>query len=175
VNRRADDEIAGVTGRRPVDAARAHALARDVLSHEAAAITALATRLGDAFVAAVELVLNCRGRVVVVGIGKSGHVGGKLAATLASTGTPAFFVHATEALHGDLGMITPADVVLMLSNSGETDELVALLPHVKRSGADRVHLIAHSMGNRFLLRALNELAQRPALPAPERSGSCFVR
>lgn len=118
-----------------VEPARALALARQVMATEASAITALAGRLGAHFVAAVELILNCQGRVVVSGIGKSGHVGRKLAATLASTGTPAFFVHPAEASHGDLGMITPGDVVVMLSNSGETDELVSLTPHLKREGA----------------------------------------
>ena len=118
-----------------VDAPRALALARDVLATEASAIAALASRLGEAFVAAVALMMNCRGRVVVSGIGKSGHIARKLAATLASTGTPAFFVHPAEASHGDLGMITPDDVVLMVSNSGETDELVLLMPHLKRHGA----------------------------------------
>ncbi len=102
---------------------------------EARAIAALAARLSGAFVDAVSRVRDCRGRVVVSGIGKSGHVARKLAATLASTGTPAFFVHAAEANHGDLGMITPDDVVIMLSNSGETDELVTLAPHVRRQGA----------------------------------------
>ena len=118
-----------------VDPGRALALARQVLATEAAAITALAARLSAPFVAAVELMLRCRGRVVVSGIGKSGHVARKLAATLASTGTPAFFVHPAEAGHGDLGMITPDDVVVMLSNSGETDELTLLTPHLKRQGA----------------------------------------
>src|SRR5512135_3082307 len=118
-----------------VDAARALALARDVLDTEARAISALSARLGDPFVAAVELMLGCAGRVVVSGIGKSGHVARKLAATLASTGTPAFFVHPAEAAHGDLGMITADDVVVMLSNSGETDELVMLTPHLKLRGA----------------------------------------
>jgi arabinose-5-phosphate isomerase len=123
-----------------VDAARALALAREVLTTEAAAITALSTRIGAAFVAAVELILHCQGRVVVCGVGKSGHIGRKLAATLASTGTPAFFVHPTDASHGDLGMITQDDVVIMLSNSGETDELVTLTPHLKREGARLVAL-----------------------------------
>ena len=123
----------------PVDAPRALALARDVLDTEARAIATLGTKLGAAFVAAVGMVLNCRGRVVVSGIGKSGHIARKLAATLASTGTPAFFVHPAEAGHGDLGMITPDDVVIMLSNSGETDELVMLAPHLRREGA---HLVA---------------------------------
>ena len=117
------------------DARRALALARQVLSTEAAAITALAARLGAPFTAAVELILESSGRVVLSGIGKSGHIAHKLAATFASTGTPAFFVHPAEAGHGDLGMIAPGDVVVMLSNSGETDELVHLLPHLKRQGA----------------------------------------
>jgi arabinose-5-phosphate isomerase len=115
--------------------ARAIAVARDVLRTEADAIRALEGRLGAPFVAAVELLFACRGRVVVSGIGKSGHVARKLAATLASTGTPAFFVHAAEASHGDLGMIAADDVVVMLSNSGETDELTLLMPHLKRQGA----------------------------------------
>jgi arabinose-5-phosphate isomerase len=123
-----------------VDASRALALARDVLDTEARAISALAGRLGDPFVAAVELLLGCAGRVVVSGIGKSGHVARKLAATLASTGTPAFFVHPAEAAHGDLGMIAADDVVVMLSNSGETDELVRLTPHLKLRGARLIAL-----------------------------------
>jgi len=130
-----------------VDAARALALARDVLATEAAAITALSVRLGAAFVAAVALILNCRGRVVVSGIGKSGHIARKLAATLASTGTPAFFVHPAEASHGDLGMITPDDVVVMLSNSGETDELTLLTPHLKRQGARIVALTGNEQSS----------------------------
>ncbi|MCC7215734.1 MAG: KpsF/GutQ family sugar-phosphate isomerase [Burkholderiales bacterium] len=130
-----------------VDPARALARARQVLATEAAAITALAERLGAPFVAALTLILNCRGRVVVSGIGKSGHVARKLAATLASTGTPAFFVHASEAAHGDLGMITPDDVVVVLSNSGETDELVSLLPHLKREGAAIVALTGNEQSS----------------------------
>jgi arabinose-5-phosphate isomerase len=130
-----------------VDPARALALARDVLATEAAAITALSTRLGAPFVAAVELIINCRGRIVVSGIGKSGHIGRKLAATLASTGTPAFFVHPADASHGDLGMITPDDIVLMLSNSGETDELVALTPHLKREGARLIALTGNEQSS----------------------------
>jgi len=117
------------------DAARALALARDVLAIEAKAIAALGGRLGKPFVAAVELMLRCDARVVVSGIGKSGHIARKLAATLASTGTPAFFMHPADASHGDLGMIAPGDVVVMVSNSGETDELVLLVPHLKRQGA----------------------------------------
>jgi len=129
------------------DAARALALARDVLTTEAQAITALAARLGAPFVAAVTLILNCRGRVVVSGIGKSGHIARKLAATLASTGTPAFFVHPAEASHGDLGMITPDDVVVALSNSGETDELVLLMPHLKRAGARIIALTGNEQSS----------------------------
>ncbi|HKW81180.1 MAG TPA: KpsF/GutQ family sugar-phosphate isomerase [Casimicrobiaceae bacterium] len=123
-----------------VDPQRLLALGRSVLATEAAAIAALQERLGDDFVAAGRAIFGCRGRVVVTGIGKSGHVARKLAATLASTGTPAFFVHAAEASHGDLGMITADDVVLLLSNSGETDELVTLLPHLKRQGAKLIAL-----------------------------------
>lgn len=116
-------------------AAELLALARDVLNIEAQAIQAVAGRLDDSFIAAHQLMLGCQGRVVVAGMGKSGHVGRKLAATLASTGTPAFFMHPAEAAHGDLGMITADDIVLALSNSGESDELVTLLPAIKRKGA----------------------------------------
>ena len=133
--------------RDPLEPGRTLALARDVLATEAAAIVALAERLGGPFVAAVELLLHCRGRVVVSGIGKSGHVAGKIAATLASTGTPAFFVHPAEASHGDLGMITAADVVLMLSNSGETDELLLLAPHIRRQGAKIVALTGNAQSS----------------------------
>jgi arabinose-5-phosphate isomerase len=111
------------------------ALARNVLNIEAHEISALAARLDANFEAAVQLILNCQGRVVVSGMGKSGHVGGKIAATLASTGTPAFFMHPAEASHGDLGMITAGDVVVALSNSGESDELLNIVPTIKRLGA----------------------------------------
>ncbi|SCK17846.1 KpsF/GutQ family sugar-phosphate isomerase [Vogesella sp. LIG4] len=110
------------------------ALAREVLHTEADAIVALSNRLGDDFLAALDLILACPGRVVVTGIGKSGHIGNKIAATLASTGTPSFFMHPAEAAHGDLGMLTEQDVLLALSNSGESAEVVALLPAVKRKG-----------------------------------------
>lgn len=113
---------------------------REVIEIEAAAITALAERLGDGFERACEICLACRGRVVVVGMGKSGHVGGKIAATLASTGTPAFFVHPGEASHGDLGMITGEDVVLAISNSGETAEILTILPLIKRLGVPLISL-----------------------------------
>ena len=110
-------------------------LARKVLSIESREIEALANRLDASFDAAVQLILHCQGRVVVSGMGKSGHIGGKIAATLASTGTPAFFMHPAEASHGDLGMITIGDVVIALSNSGESDELLNILPTIKRLGA----------------------------------------
>jgi arabinose-5-phosphate isomerase len=114
---------------------RALALARTVLETEADAVRGLCDLLDDTFLAAVDLLLGCRGRVVVSGIGKSGHVARKFAATLASTGTPAFFVHPAEASHGDLGMVTADDIFIALSNSGETEELVAILPLIKRLGA----------------------------------------
>ena len=116
------------------------ALARQVLATEADAIHALQDRLGADFLRAVDLLLSCPGRVVVMGIGKSGHIARKIASTLASTGTPAFFVHPAEALHGDLGMIAGDDVVLALSNSGETAEMLAIVPLLKRRGARLVAL-----------------------------------
>ena len=108
--------------------------AKRTISLEQDAITSLLARIDDTFVKACELILACKGRLVVVGMGKSGHIGHKIAATLASTGTPAFFVHPAEASHGDMGMITTADVVLALSNSGTTNEIVTLLPLIKRLG-----------------------------------------
>jgi arabinose-5-phosphate isomerase len=107
---------------------------RRVLDIEARAVETLKDSLDDSFSAACDLMLGAHGRVIVTGMGKSGHVGSKLAATLASTGTPSFFVHPGEASHGDLGMITPDDVVLALSNSGETAEVLAILPVIKRKG-----------------------------------------
>lgn len=115
-------------------------LARKVLRIEANAVESLAQRLDNDFQQAIDLILNCQGRVVVSGMGKSGHIANKIAATLASTGTPAFFMHPAEASHGDLGMVTGADVVLMLSNSGEGDELLAILPFIKRMGARLIAL-----------------------------------
>ena len=111
-----------------------------VLATEAAAISALSPRLGPAFIEACRLILACDGRVVVTGMGKSGHVANKIAATFASTGTPAFFVHPAEASHGDIGMITRRDVVVALSNSGETEELARILPVIKRIDAPLVAL-----------------------------------
>ena len=114
---------------------RAVALARRELRIEADAVAALGARVGEEFERAVEIILARHGRVIVTGVGKSGHIGRKLAATLASTGTPAYFVHAAEAAHGDLGMITPEDVVIALSNSGSSEELLTIVPLVKRQGA----------------------------------------
>ena len=107
-------------------------LAKAVIKTEQVALSALVDRIDDNFVDACNIILDCDGRVVITGMGKSGHIANKIAATLASTGTPAFFVHPGEASHGDLGMITPKDVVIALSNSGETDEIVGLLPVIKR-------------------------------------------
>ncbi len=122
------------------DPARALSLAAETLRIEAQAITDMAARLDERFARAVALVLASRGRVVVMGMGKSGHVGRKIAATLASTGSPALFVHPAEASHGDLGMIIPGDVVLGISNSGESEELTTLLPLIKRMGVPLIAL-----------------------------------
>ncbi|NBU12910.1 MAG: KpsF/GutQ family sugar-phosphate isomerase, partial [Betaproteobacteria bacterium] len=120
---------------RQTEPARVVALARRVIEIEAAAVAALADRIDAGFLRAVEILLACRGRVIVSGMGKSGHIARKIAATFASTGTPAHFVHPAEAAHGDLGMITGGDVLLALSNSGESDELAVIVPLVKRQGA----------------------------------------
>lgn len=111
-----------------------------VLEIEARAVAALAERIDGDFERACELMLKCEGRIVVLGMGKSGHIGGKIAATLASTGSPAFFVHPGEASHGDLGMITAKDVVMAFSNSGETEEILTILPLIKRLGVPLVAL-----------------------------------
>lgn len=121
-----------------LDAANLIARGRRVIDIEAQAVAALGERIGEPFALACRLLYASRGRVVVIGMGKSGHVGGKIAATLASTGTPAFFVHPGEASHGDLGMITGTDVVLALSNSGETTEILTILPLIKRLGVPLV-------------------------------------
>lgn len=121
--------------------------ARTVIATEAAAIRALESRIGPEFVEACRLILGCAGRVVVTGMGKSGHVARKIAATLASTGTPAFFVHPGEASHGDLGMILPQDVVLALSNSGETDEVLFILPVIKRQGIPLIAITGNAQSS----------------------------
>jgi arabinose-5-phosphate isomerase len=136
-----------VTASSSFDAERALALARATLDIEARALDALKERQGDGFVAALAAVLACRGRVVVMGMGKSGHVGRKVAATLASTGTPAFFVHPGEASHGDLGMVTAGDVVLAISNSGESDEIAAIVPAIKRLGVTLIAMTGNVESN----------------------------
>lgn len=123
----------------PLDVQRVLRFAANTIDIEAAALVGVKARLGEGFVRAVRAVLACRGRVVVMGMGKSGHVGRKIAATLASTGTPAMFVHPAEASHGDLGMVTADDVVMAISNSGESDEFNVIVPVLKRL---RVPLIA---------------------------------
>jgi arabinose-5-phosphate isomerase len=123
------------TARRAAPGAAALALGRRVLEIEARAIDALAQRIDGAFLDALQLILACRGRLVVTGIGKSGHIARKIASTMASTGTPAFFVHAAEASHGDLGMIAAEDVLLAISYSGESEEVLRIVPLAKRHGA----------------------------------------
>jgi arabinose-5-phosphate isomerase len=141
-------------------------LAAEVFDIEAAAVQGLKRGLGDAFVRAVELILRCTGRVVVTGMGKSGHVGRKIAATLASTGTPALFMHPAEAGHGDLGMVTAADVLLALSNSGESDELNVIVPVVKRLGIPMI-AITGRMNSSLALQAtvaLSSAVEKEACP-----------
>jgi len=115
-------------------------LGREVLNIEAAAVQALATRLDENFLHALDVILRCEGRVIVSGMGKSGHIAGKIAATLSSTGTPAYFVHPAEASHGDLGMITSTDVIIALSYSGESQELMTIVPAIKRQGAKLISM-----------------------------------
>ncbi len=126
------------------DSLRLIELGRAVIETEMAAMAQLGSRIDETFAEACRAILACRGRTVVIGMGKSGHIGGKIAATLASTGTPAFFVHPGEANHGDMGMITAGDVVLALSNSGETEEIVSLLPIIKRLGIPLIALTGNS-------------------------------
>jgi arabinose-5-phosphate isomerase len=125
----------------PISAApRALDLAREVLDIEAAAVQALSARLDENFLHALNVILRCEGRVIVSGMGKSGHIARKIAATMSSTGTPAYFVHPGEASHGDLGMITSEDVIIALSYSGESQELVAIVPAIKRQGAKLISM-----------------------------------
>lgn len=119
-------------------------LARAVIETEATAVASLSDRVDEGFLTACGFMLGCRGRVVVIGMGKSGHIGSKIAATLASTGTAAFFVHPAEASHGDIGMIKPSDVVLAISNSGETEEVNLILPLLKRLGAKLIAMTGNS-------------------------------
>jgi arabinose-5-phosphate isomerase len=122
-------------------------LARDVLNIEAAAVQALSTRLDDSFISALNVVLQCKGRVIVSGMGKSGHIARKIAATLSSTGTPAYFVHPAEASHGDLGMITSQDVIIALSYSGESQELMTIVPGIKRQGAKLISMTGNPLSS----------------------------
>ena len=122
-------------------------LARQVLRIEGDAVLALIDRVDQSFLQALSLILNCRGRVIVSGMGKSGHIARKIASTLASTGTPAYFVHPAEASHGDLGMITSEDVLIALSNSGESDELLNILPSIKRQGAKLIAMTGNAQSS----------------------------
>lgn len=121
-------------------APRALDLAREVLSIEAAAVLALTQRIDETFLLALDIILSCEGRVIVSGMGKSGHIARKIASTLSSTGTPAYFVHPAEASHGDLGMVTSGDVFIALSYSGESEELLKIVPVIKRQGAKLISL-----------------------------------
>ncbi len=145
-----------------LDAATLRRSALSVIDIEMDAISALKDHINDAFLRACELMFECPGRVVVSGMGKSGHIGRKIAATLASTGTPAFFVHPGEASHGDLGMITPKDVVLALSNSGETDELLTILPTLKRQA---IPLIVMTGNARSSLATMGDVHLDVSVPA----------
>ncbi|MGH8671767.1 MAG: KpsF/GutQ family sugar-phosphate isomerase [Burkholderiales bacterium] len=128
----------------PALTAKALDLAREVLSIEAKAVEALIERVDHSFLEALELILHCQGRIVVSGMGKSGHIARKIASTMASTGTPAFYLHPGEASHGDLGMITPHDVLIALSNSGESPELLTILPLIKRFGAKLIAMTGNA-------------------------------
>jgi len=150
----------------PFDAERALSLARETLTIEADALLALRGQIDGAFVQAMQAMLDTRHRVIVMGMGKSGHVGRKIAATLASTGTPAFFVHPGEASHGDLGMVTPGDVVIAISNSGESDELNAILPPMRRLGITLVAMTGRPDSSlaRHADVVLNTAVQKEACP-----------
>ena len=155
-------------------------MAREVLEIEAKAISDLIGRLDQRFAQAVELILNCRGRVVVSGIGKSGHIARKIASTLASTGTPAFFVHPAEASHGDLGMVARDDVFIALSNSGESEELLAIVPLLKRQGAKLIAMTGNPQVDARPRSRCPSLRRRgkgslPAQPRADREHHCGAR
>ena len=137
-----------------------------VVNTELEAISALRDRIDDTFAHACQILLNCSGRIIVIGMGKSGHIGNKIAATLASTGSPAFFVHAGEASHGDMGMITPQDVVLTLSNSGETAEILTILPLIKRLAVPLIALTGkpHSTLAKSADAHINTSVEKEACP-----------
>jgi arabinose-5-phosphate isomerase len=139
---------------------------RTVIDVEAQALVALRARIGAEFAAACRLLLACRGRVVCTGMGKSGHVARKIAATLASTGTPAFFLHPGEASHGDLGMVTDADVVLALSNSGESDEILAIIPALRRQGNVMIAVTGRPQSSMARLSDVHLDASVPAEACP---------
>ena len=139
---------------------------RQVIEVEAQALVALQARVGSEFAAACRLLLDCRGRVVCTGMGKSGHIARKIAATLASTGTPAFFLHPGEASHGDLGMVTDADVVLALSNSGESDEILAILPALRRQGNPMIAVTGRPQSSMARLADVHLDASVPAEACP---------
>ena len=122
-------------------------LAKQVIEIQKQSIAELEQFIDDGFELACQLMFNCKGRVIVIGMGKSGHIGGKIAATLASTGTPAFFVHPSEASHGDLGMVTSNDVVMIISNSGETSEVLAIIPVLKRIGTTLIAMTGNTHSN----------------------------
>lgn len=154
--------ISSAAAHLPLNPAALAASALQVVETEARAIELLRSRIDDSFLRACQLMYDCAGRVVVSGMGKSGHIARKIAATLASTGTPAFFVHPGEASHGDLGMITQKDVVLALSNSGETDELLTILPLIRRQG---IPLIAMSGNDGSSLARLADVHLDVSVPA----------
>lgn len=148
------------------DLARAIAMAHTTFDIEAAAILGLKAQVGESFAQAVSLVLSISGRVVVMGMGKSGHIGRKIAATLSSTGTPALFVHPAEASHGDLGMVTPQDLVLMISNSGESDEINAIVPVLKRLGTPLIAMSSNGQSSmaQYATLWLNTAVAKEACP-----------
>ena len=148
------------------DLARAIAMAHTTFDIEAAAILGLKAQVGESFAQAVALVLSISGRVVVMGMGKSGHIGRKIAATLSSTGTPALFVHPAEASHGDLGMVTPQDLVLMISNSGESDEINAIVPVLKRLGTPLIAMSSNGQSSmaQYATLWLNTAVAKEACP-----------
>ena len=129
-------------------------LAQDVLNIEANEILKASDKISNEFSDAVECILRCEGRVILSGIGKSGHIAGKIASTLSSTGTPSFFMHPGEASHGDLGMITEKDIVIFLSNSGESQELILLVPLIKRIGAKIISITGDTNSTLFYMKVI---------------------
>lgn len=117
---------------------------RNTIKVESESLSALSKSIDESYVQAVNTILNCKGKVVITGVGKSGHIGKKLAATFASTGTPSFFMHSTEGVHGDLGMITKEDVVILISNSGETSEVLSLLPTLNKIGTQKISITSNN-------------------------------